>query len=187
MKLYILSILSLFLFASELSAQTNNGFKYQGVLRDASGNILDGQNVSLNFSIRQQTINGTIIYQQTINQTVNPIGAVTVVIGEGTATIGDFNTIDWSQGPYFLETAVDITGGTNFSTLGTTELLSVPYALHSNTASKVQNVTASERIAITTPTQGQLVFCTDCGANGELQVYNGTLWTNMVGGSIQTP
>lgn len=187
MKLYIISILSLLLFTNELNAQTNNGFKYQGVLRDASGNILDGQNVSLNFSIRQQTINGTIIYQQTINQTVNAIGVVAVVIGEGVAIIGDFNTIDWSQGPYFLETAVDITGGTNFSTLGTTELLGVPYALHSNTASKVQNVTATERIAITTPTQGQLVFCTDCGTNGELQVYNGTIWTNMVGGAIQTP
>lgn len=188
MKLYIFSILTILIFAFNINAQTNNGFKYQAVLRDGSGAILaDGQNVSFNIGIRQETINGTIIYQETINTTVNNVGIVSLIIGNGAATIGDFNTIDWSKGPYFIETAVDINGGSNFTVMGTSELLSVPYALHSDTAGKVQNITASERNAISTPAQGQLVFCNNCGPAGEMQVFNGTIWTNMVGGNAQNP
>jgi hypothetical protein len=54
-------------------------------------------------------------------------------IGSGTST-DDFTTIDWANGPYFMETAVDVTGGTSYSVMGTSQLMSVPYALYANTS-----------------------------------------------------
>jgi hypothetical protein len=54
-------------------------------------------------------------------------------IGSGTST-DDFSTIDWANGPYFMETAVDVTGGTSYSVMGTSQLMSVPYALYANTS-----------------------------------------------------
>jgi uncharacterized protein (TIGR02145 family) len=44
-------------------------------------------------------------------------------------------------------------------------------------------MTEAQRNAISTPAAGLIVYCTDCGANGELQLFNGTSWVNMVGGT----
>ena len=44
-------------------------------------------------------------------------------------------------------------------------------------------MTQAQRNAISTPAAGLMVYCTDCGANGEPQYYNGTSWVNMVGGT----
>ena len=45
----------------------------------------------------------------------------------------------------------------------------------------------TERNAIAGAPAGLMVWCTDCGTSGELQVYNGTIWTNMVGGGASVP
>jgi uncharacterized protein (TIGR02145 family) len=42
-------------------------------------------------------------------------------------------------------------------------------------------MTAVNRNTIVAPIAGLIVWCADCGINGELQVYNGTAWTNIVG------
>ena len=48
-------------------------------------------------------------------------------------------------------------------------------------------MSGTQRGAISAPATGLVVYCTDCGDNGELQVYNGTTWTNMIGGEASTP
>ena len=84
-------------------------------------------------TIQQFSIGGTAVYTETFALTTNAYGLVNLEIGSGTTT-DDFTTIDWSAGPYFMETAVDITGGVTYVVMGTSQLMSVPYALYAKTS-----------------------------------------------------
>ena len=52
-------------------------------------------------------------------------------LGTGTVQSGTFSSIDWGNGPYFVETAADVSGGTGYVTLSTTQVYELPYALYS--------------------------------------------------------
>ena len=88
----------------------------------------------MRMTIQQGSIGGTTVYQETFSPTTNAYGLVNLEIGSGTVVSGDFTTIDWSAGPYFIETAVDVTGGTSYAVMGTSQLMSVPYALYAKTS-----------------------------------------------------
>ena len=105
---------------------------YQAVARDASGNLIINQNVSLRFSIRNATAAGSVVYSETKNTTSNALGLLNVNIGEGTPLIGTINSIDWSIGAKFIQVELDVAGGTNYVDMGTTQLMSVPYSLFAN-------------------------------------------------------
>ena len=111
-------------------AQTPQGINYQAVIRDASGNILTSQNVGILINIRIGSIGGTISYAETHNAITNMYGLVNLVIGQGNAQTGTFATISWGSNSHFVEIQADITGGTNYQTIGTQQLMSVPYALY---------------------------------------------------------
>ncbi len=113
-------------------AQAPQGINYQAVVRDAGGNELVSQAVSLRMTILEN--NTTTVYQETHSATTNGFGLVNLVIGQGSATQGTFNTIDWSTGNYFAQTEVDVSGGTNYSLMGSQQLMSVPYALYAETS-----------------------------------------------------
>jgi len=125
------AITLLCLIAWVVSAQVPQAFKYQVVLRDASGEVLSNQSVGLRVSIHETNTGGPIIYQETFSVTSNQFGLVNLEIGNGTATLGDFETIDWGSDSKFFQTEIDPTGGTNYYTMGTSQLLSVPYSLYS--------------------------------------------------------
>lgn len=129
MKTSFITFLCLITLAT--AAQVPQAFKYQMVLRDASGEILSNQLVSVRVSIHETTSGGPIIYQETFSATSNQFGLVNLEIGNGTVTLGNFSTIDWGGDPKFIRTEVDPAGGTNYITMGTSELLSVPFALYS--------------------------------------------------------
>lgn len=118
--------------------QAPEGFKYQAVLRDASNMVLNNQPVGMQLIIHQGGISGVAVYTETFSTTSNTYGLVNLEIGTGTTT-DDFTTIDWANGPYFIETAADLTGGTNYNSMGTSQLMSVPYALHAKSAENVIN------------------------------------------------
>jgi len=139
MKKLILSIIAMATIAITSFGQAPEGFKYQAVLRDAGNTILNNQAVGMQMTIQQGSIGGTTVYTETFAPTTNAYGLVNLEIGSGTVVSGDFTTIDWSAGPYFIETAVDVTGGTSYAVMGTSQLMSVPYALHANTAENVTN------------------------------------------------
>ena len=139
MKRIILSIVAIATIAITSFGQAPEGFKYQAIVRDAGNTILNNQAVGMRMTIQQGSIGGTTVYQETFSPTTNAYGLVNLEIGSGTVVSGDFTTIDWSAGPYFIETAVDVTGGTSYAIMGTSELMSVPYALHANTAENVIN------------------------------------------------
>ncbi|MEW7291037.1 Lcl domain-containing protein [Aquimarina sp. 2304DJ70-9] len=138
MKKALLSFFAVTTIALSSFGQAPEGFKYQAVVRDAGNLILNNQAVGLQLTIQQGAIAGTAVYTETFTITTNAYGLVNLEIGSGTTT-DDFASIDWANGPYFIETAVDINGGTNFSVMGTSQLMSVPYALHANTAENVIN------------------------------------------------
>jgi len=113
--------------------QAPESFNYQAVVRDAGGLILNNQPVGMRLTVQQGSIGGTAVYTETFTSTTNGYGLVNLEIGTGTST-DDFSTIDWANGPYFMETAVDVTGSTNYSVMGTSQLMSVPYALYAKTS-----------------------------------------------------
>lgn len=117
--------------AMVLFAQPPQSFKYQAVVRDNSGNVIANQNVSFRIGILQGSPSGTLVYSETHSATANDFGLVNLEIGNGTVVSGVFANIAWASGSYFLQLEIDETGGTNFQVMGTSQLLSVPYALYS--------------------------------------------------------
>jgi len=109
---------------------------YQSVVRDASGNLLTNTAVGIQISILQGTPSGTNVFTETYNPNpqTNINGLVTVSIGDGTPIGALFSSIDWANGPYFLQVGIDPTGGTNYTITGISQLLSVPYALYAETS-----------------------------------------------------
>lgn len=123
-------------------AQSPEAFNYQAVVRDASGIILANQNVGFRIAILQGSQTGTIVYQESHSLTTNGFGLANMIVGTGTVLNGNFSTIDWSNGPYFVQTAIDPTGGTAYAVMGTAQLVSVPYALHAgNVPTSVSELT----------------------------------------------
>jgi hypothetical protein len=117
-----------------LFAQAPQSFSYQTVIRDASWTVLDNQSVGIKISILEDVANGNVVYEETHSATTSTIGLVNLSVGGGVVVNGVFNTIDWGNHNYFIEVAVDVTGGTSYIVMGTTQLRSVPYALYAETS-----------------------------------------------------
>ncbi|MCC6702402.1 MAG: collagen-like protein [Fluviicola sp.] len=103
---------------------------YQAVIRNASNTLVTNAPIGMRISVLQGSASGTAVFVETQTTTTNANGLASVKIGEGTAVTGTMAAIDWSAGPYFIKTESDLTGGTNYTIVGSTELLSVPYALY---------------------------------------------------------
>jgi len=112
-----------------LFAQVPQKMSYQAVIRDASGVLVANQTVGVEISILQGAVDGPSVYTETHTPFTNANGLVSIEIGIGT-TEDDFSAIDWSANNYFIKNQVDIEGGTNYTISGTSQLLSVPYAMY---------------------------------------------------------
>ncbi len=121
----------LFLLIVTVFSQAPNSFKYQSMLRKTDGSALTNQNISLRISILKGSLTGTSVYVETQSGTTNSFGIINLNIGEGKIQSGSFINIDWSSSSYFAKVEIDETGGTNYTLSGTSQLLSVPYALYS--------------------------------------------------------
>lgn len=115
-------------------AQSPEKMSYQAVIRNNNNQLITNQPVGMQISILQGSVNGTAIYVEEHNPTSNANGLVNIEIGNGNVTSGNFESIDWASGPYFIKSETDPTGGTAYTITGTSQLLSVPYALHAKTA-----------------------------------------------------
>jgi hypothetical protein len=136
MKLHQASVLifSFFFLIATANAQVPQRFKYQSIARNASGQVLSNSALGIRLSIHEGTSTGTLVFQETHVCTTNEFGLFTLSIGGGTPLLGTINTVNWPSGAKFIEVEGDLSGGTNYSSFGTTELLSVPYALHAATS-----------------------------------------------------
>ena len=135
----LITIFAFLSLATGAFSQAPDGINYQAVIRDNAGAVLTNSPVGMKIAIRQTTATGTVVYEESFAPTTSAYGLVNIVVGQGTVISGDFTTIDWASGPYFVEVSADETGGTNYAVLGTQQLMSVPYALYANTAENVTN------------------------------------------------
>jgi hypothetical protein len=129
---------ALFLFlalfvSSSLHSQSPLGIPYQAVMRNADGSVMANSAVSLTFMIHDGTANGTVVYQEIHSLTSNAQGLVSCVVGNGVVLQGNFSSINWGNGAKFLHVMM------NGTDLGTQQMLSVPYALHSGSADNAAN------------------------------------------------
>lgn len=125
------------LFFITIYAQTPQAVCYQGAATDLQGNELVSQNISLQISILSGNINGTIEWVERHTTTTDEFGLFSINIGQGVGLGGQqptFSDIDWKSGAYFLRVEMDVNGGTNYDLMGTSQMISVPYALHAGTA-----------------------------------------------------
>ncbi len=106
----------------------------KAVVRDSGSNIVTSQVVGMRISILQTTSTGIAVYVENQTSTTNVNGLVSLEIGTGSVISGDFTTIDWSADSYFIKTETDPTGGSIYTITGTSQLLSVPYALYAKTS-----------------------------------------------------
>ncbi|MFW5879478.1 MAG: hypothetical protein ACOCUV_01505 [bacterium] len=118
-------------------AQAPGKMSYQAVVRNSSNTLITNQQVGMQISILQISASGTAVYVERQTPTSNDNGLVSIEIGDGTVLSGDFTAIDWANGPYYIKTETDPTGGTSYTITGTSQLLSVPYALHAKTVETV--------------------------------------------------
>jgi hypothetical protein len=133
----IFTIAAALLMTVSVLAQAPEKMSYQAVVRDAGNALVTSQAVGMQLSILQGSTSGSSVYTETQTPTTNINGLVSIEIGSGTVVSGTFNTIDWSAGPYFIKTETDPTGGTTYTITGTSQLMSVPYALHAKTAESI--------------------------------------------------
>jgi len=134
------SFLIIFLLPFTAFAQPPQKMSYQCVVRDHNGVLVTDHLVGMRTTIYQGSLPQLVKYQETYNFTAtNANGLLTVEIGGGNPTIvsGQFTSIPWSAGPFFLQTEIDPTGGTNYTIVGKSQILSVPYALYAEKSGTV--------------------------------------------------
>jgi hypothetical protein len=124
-KRYTLLTVFLSLFAF---AQAPQGFNYQATVRNSSGALVVNQNVTFKFNLMQNSPTSVPVYSETHYVPTDDLGAVNLVIGQGTATTGTFSAINWGSGNYYM--GIELNTGNGYVAMGTTQLLSVPYALY---------------------------------------------------------
>jgi len=115
---------------SFVNAQVPQAIKYQAIARDVAGNLLVNQEIGLQISLLQGQ-DGPIAYQETHTIKTNDFGLINLAIGQGVVRSGEFATIDWSKGNYYIQLEMDSRGGEDYQIVGASELFSVPYALYS--------------------------------------------------------
>ncbi len=179
----LLSITTIFLGTLLLIAQAPEKMSYQSIIRNASGQLLQNQNVAIRVSVLQGSASGTVAYSERLTGTTNANGLLSMEIGSGTVLSGTFNTINWSTGNYYLKTETDPNGGTNYTIAGTSQLLSVPYAMYAKSSgsgasqwttngNNISN-TNTGNVGIGVPTPGEKLEINGKTKTINLQVTNG--------------
>ena len=171
-----LILTTLFLVIAGLAiAQSPIQFNYQAVARDAQGQALKNQAVSLKISLLEGSNTGTVKFEEIHKLTSSKLGILNLLIGKGQNQSGILSNLDWKNNKYWLKVEMDASGGSNYSLMSTTQLVSVPYALHAETATHVDDADADPNNEIQT-----LSFNT---ANNELSISNGNKITIPIGGT----
>lgn len=140
MKKIIISLALTLLTIAGAVAQVPQGFNYQAVVRNAQGELVTDATVGVRISLLQGSADGRTVYTETQTPQTNAGGLFTIVIGQGDATTGSFATIDWANGPYFINSEVDPEGGNNYTVSSVQQLLSVPYAMYAGSAANAGGV-----------------------------------------------
>jgi hypothetical protein len=125
-------VLLLILMQSVMTiAQAPQKMSYQAVIRNSGGALVVNQAVGMKISVLQGSTSGTAVFAETHTPTTNANGLISLEIGTGAPVNGTFAGVNWANGPYYIQSQIDVTGGTNYTLTGAYQLLSVPFALFS--------------------------------------------------------
>jgi uncharacterized protein (TIGR02145 family) len=177
-SLFLLFFIWLSMFAF---SQAPQGINYQTVIRDSEGQTIANTGLTLKMTIRSGAPDGDADYVETHTVVSNAFGLVNLVIGQGTPQFTDFSAIRWGNAAHYLETAIDLAGNGQFTILGVTQFVSVPYSLYSGQSGGILNLTDQERAAIQNPPAGMQIFnlSTRC-----LNYFDGYDWFQTCGSLI---
>lgn len=152
-------------------AQQPQGIRFEGLARDNSGNLLASQAVSVKLSILSGGLSGEAVYVETHQLSTGSDGMFDLLIGTGSVESGSFQGINWGNGSYYLKVEMDPQGGSSFEFVGTSELMSVPYALYANKAADGFNGSFND---LSDEPVGQNY--------GDMLYWNGLQWTKILVG-----
>ena len=124
---------------TQLHAQAPQGFNYQATVRNSAGDLIVNTNVYFKFNVIQGSQTAVPIFTETHYVPTDDLGQVNLVIGQGTANTGIFSELDWSLGSYYL--GIELDTGNGYVAMGTTQLLSVPYALYAENSRNAPSIT----------------------------------------------
>ena len=131
-----------------ISAQAPTQISYQGVARNSSGTVISNQQIAIKFDIRQSSASGAVVFTEqhtgAAGVTTNAFGLFTTYIG----SINNLGVVNWANGPFFIEVSIDPANGTAYSSLGSQQLMSVPFALYAQTSG---NSSSNPTITINSP------------------------------------
>jgi len=161
------------------SAQVPQGVGYQGVATDANGIELVNQSISIKASIISASPTGIIEWQETHNTSTDTFGLFILTIGQGASTGNgaqtSFADITWGANTHFLKIEMDVNGGTNYSHMGTNQMMSVPYSLYAKNAKLLPAMSMANRDTISSPPEGMLIYQND--STKGYYYFNGTQWS----------
>ncbi len=194
---FIFIFCALLFFSNMLSAQVPHGFNYQAVARNVDGTLLANKDISFRISLLHGKIDGSSVYSEVHKITTNKMGMVALEIGNGSFPTSNFEDIDWGSGRFFIKVEMDVHGGTDYMLMGTSQLLSVPYAMYaeksSNGISKdAQNISGEKTFM--DPIKGKLVGSVILNSNApavagsirwtgeDFEGYNGDSWISLTAG-----
>ena len=118
-------------------AQVPNSFSYQMVIRNGNNELVANTTVGIRIGLLGGNAADTVWYEEEHKVKTNLNGLAYITIGKGNILKGAISTIDWTRGPFFIKSETDPTGGTNYSLIIVSQMLSVPYAIHAKTAEKL--------------------------------------------------
>jgi hypothetical protein len=146
-KMYIVLAL---LLSVNLYSQIPEKMSYQAVVRDRDNKLVANSNIGMRISIVKETPTGSEIYSEIQVPQTNAAGLVSIEIGTGVSS-KDFNNIDWSSGLYYIKTEIDPAGGTRYTIVAVSQLLSVPYSMHSKTSEYAKRADESDPLFVNSP------------------------------------
>ena len=136
--LFLLSVNLLFTTVMILHAQDKmpQAVSYQAVARDAQGKVVAQKAIGIQVEILKGSTTGAVVFSETHSPTSSQTGTVNLLIGQGTRKIGTFSSVDWGADTYYWQLSMDLSGGSNYEKVSTTQMLPVPYALYARYAER---------------------------------------------------
>ncbi|MBL6447423.1 DUF1566 domain-containing protein [Fulvivirga sp. 29W222] len=145
------SVLLLFIIISpDLVAQGNDSFRYQAVIQSENGQIIASRKVSFLVTILKSALNRERVFSEFHTTVTDEFGVVNLAIGKGNPIFKTFDSIKWASDEHFIKIEMDENGGSNFTLLGESQLMTVPYALHAKSADNVDDADADAQNEIQT-------------------------------------